>query len=257
MTTELEQAEQAARDAQYAVVLAEQKLGATGGEWDRIHAQVAETKLELANIPARVRAVDPDNTKGLGRLRDEQGLLEMKLSALLASAERAEKPHQEAVEALSGARAKLDEAESKRWEAEHIQARENLDGLIDKFSESEEVKRCLITLGVDSLRAYVQARASGHQFLTVEEQNRNVERYLDIKFAAEAKEREERDREWRKIKRSATAEGVEVVEPPDGRVDENGVRIVSLSNPEMSYRIAHQVNKQDEEAHRNLGGDES
>ncbi|HKC61059.1 MAG TPA: hypothetical protein VKB92_13320, partial [Myxococcales bacterium] len=105
--TEVERAEQAALEAGHGLVLAEQKAADAAKADELIRAQVAETERELAEFSTRVRAVNPDDPKAVGRLASERAALELRREALAAKAERAERARQEAEEALVAARTKL------------------------------------------------------------------------------------------------------------------------------------------------------
>jgi len=79
------------------------------------------------------------------------------------------------------------------------------------------------------------------------------------KWCLELEKKQEQERKeierWRREKKPArAAAGVEVVEYPDGSRVVNGIRLAPLSNSEMAYRGAHEMEKREREAYRNLGG---
>jgi len=273
MTTELERTEEAAQQAQMNAVLSEQKAGDALGERDRVHEQLAETQRELAGFPARVRAVDSDNDKALGRLASERAALEVKRDALVARAERAEKAHQEVVEALAAARAKLQAAEDAQRRAKRAQAEKSLEEMINHLIEGlrEPARPHLATLGysdpdfnshLPDFESYLLSYLEGMRERRVDEEN--ARRIAEMPLAQRAevsyeareelrrlKEQEEaeEDERWRamgKIEREQwwqqvlKKKGLQPAarELPDGsRVDENGVRIISRGHPDMSGRI--------------------
>jgi len=249
-------AEQAATDAEKASTLAVEKAEECGRSLEELREEI------------RLAAGSSDE-KNLRKLIVERDVKAELPPVLEEKVEEANRAVLEAGQALSVARATLQAAESRRRDAEHIQARENLQSLIHTFAESQEVKKCLANVrfpGEGEHDLWHFLRLDNRDLMTPDEkiaESQRADEEYSAQWEAKRKAEEEKDRRWEKKwakekrERNASVPGVEVVALPGRpRTDENGVVIRDLSDDEMRYRIAHELEKQDEEAYRNLEGED-
>ncbi len=266
--TEVERAEQAALEAGHGLVLAEQKAADAAKADELIRAQVAETERELAEFSTRVRAVNPDDPKAVGRLASERAALELRREALAAKAERAERARQEAEEALVAARTKLEEAESARARAQVQAAEDHLAGHLDKLLAdfSAAAAPHLALVGYSDGCAYILARLPARR---AEEQERERAAAEALRLAALTPAEQERARArerlahdpWllpeqvmelhEKINVSRVADDSRPMLGEDGSRVVDGVRVVRLDSEEMrAYRDAARIERENEEMSR-------